>query len=52
MSALPVVSIPELWKSTGDQKNDKWSIARLIDLAKYGVHDEAFEAYLDRLARK
>ena len=23
-----------------------------ICLAKYGVHDEAFEAYLDRLARK
>ena len=34
MSALPVVSIPELWKSTGDQKNDKWSIARLIALSK------------------
>ena len=34
MSALPVISIPELWKGTGDQRNDKWSIARLIALSK------------------
>ena len=34
MSSLPVISVPELWKGTGDQRNDKWSIARLIALSK------------------
>ena len=34
MSALPAISIPELWKGTGDQKNGKWGIARLIALSK------------------
>ena len=34
MSALPVISIPELWKGTGDQRNSKWSVARLIALSK------------------
>ena len=34
MSALPVISLPELWKGTGDQRNDKWNVARLIALSK------------------
>ena len=34
MGALPVISIPELWKGLGDQRNDKWSVARLVALSK------------------
>ena len=34
MSVIPVISVPELWKGAGDQRNGKWGIARLIALSK------------------
>ena len=30
----PKVKLTDLWHSLGDQRNDKWSVARLIDLSK------------------